>query len=433
MRMIIEYASCFLETALCFYFFTSFERRKFSVKTSAAILGVISLVYGMAVAVFDINKIQLILFSFIFTLIISFCCRFKWYNAIFMTLIFSGISALSELLVMQTTVYIGQANFNTVNENIYAYICGMLSSKIITYIIILIIRKRNHKSFQSIGGMRFLGLLTLPFSTVVLSMVFPYMMLRYISDDLMKFLSLVPLVLLIVSNITIFSIVDAQYELISAREKLEASEMLLTAQKQYYEDIFRSQQEIRKTRHDLKNVFIALLGQLNSSDILRCREIIQNKLDELEQSVDLSSDVDNMVDAIIHSKVNDAQKSGVNLNVRKNIDRPVNIESLDLSVLIANILDNAIEATRMAEDKRQIDFSMFTENDSLIILSCNPTINNFSDVNFSTTKKDKAHHGFGTLSIQSVAKKYNGDYILRYENYQAYVTVILNNGMQMST
>lgn len=134
-----------------------------------------------------------------------------------------------------------------------------------------------------------------------------------------------------------------------------------------------------------------------------------------------------MIDAIIYSKVLEAKKFGVSLVVKKNIDRPILINNLDLAVLLANILDNAIEATMAVESDKVITLSLLTDNDNVIILSQNPTINSFVDGKLKTTKRDKKHHGFGTLSINSIAEKYNGRYIIDFNNGMAIVTVILTN------
>lgn len=431
-RMLIEYASCFLEVAFCVYFFSSFEIKRFNSRIILLILSVISLVYGSVVVFSQIKNGELIFFSLIITWAVSFCYHFKWYTAICMSLIFSVISVLSEMLVMQGIAFIGDENFYTLNANVYTYICGLLACKTITYIIILIIRKQRHRSFQSVKGMRFVGLLMLPLSTAVLSMICSYMMFEYDMNNFLKISSIIALIFLLISNIMIFYIVDKQYEIISAKEKLKTSEILFINQKQYYDDVFKSQQEVRKTRHDLKNLFIALLSELNNGNAFEAQHIIENKLNEMNQTVDISNDIDNMVDAVIYSKMEDAKKSCIELNVKKNINRPVNIESLDLAVLVANILDNAIEATTAVSKKRKIDFSLFTENDSLIILSQNPTVNSFSGNKPKTTKKDKKHHGFGILSIESVTKKYNGDYILECEDGMATATVILTNDKRIS-
>lgn len=425
-RIIIEYLTCFAEVALISYFYSAFKKPRLNFKTLVSVLVGVSFVYGTVVS-FAPTKNTLFLFSIIITLIVALCYKFKWYIALFMSLLFSVISALSEFLVMQGVTLLGENNFDTLNESLYAYLSGVLSTKMLTYLIILVIRKQRHKSFQSIKGMHFIGLLMLPCATVAIIMVCSYTLFKYEVNSFSKYLSIFAFVFLIVSNIMIFFISDNQYELISAKEKLKTSEVLLTNQKQYYEDIFKSQQEIRKTRHDLKNVFIALLGELNAGNIETSREIIQKKLNDLEQRVDIATDVDNMIDAIIYSKVLEAKKAGVSLVVKKNIDRPILINNLDLAVLLANILDNAIEATVAVESDKVITLSLMTDSDNVIILSQNPTINSYVDGKIKTTKKDKKHHGFGTLSINSIAEKYNGSFIIEFENGIAIATVILTN------
>ena len=93
-------------------------------------------------------------------------------------------------------------------------------------------------------------------------------------------------------------------------KKIKTGKLLLESQRQYYEDIFHSQQEIRKTRHDLKNVFIALQGALNADDTSQAKKIILKKLEEMESYVAVSDDIDNMVDSILYAKIQEAKKAG---------------------------------------------------------------------------------------------------------------------------
>lgn len=341
---------------------------------------------------------------------------------------FSVISGLSELIVMQILTLDG-TSFNDAVSEFYVYIGTLFAAKTITFMVTLVIRKKKYKSFQSVTAKNFVWLLMLPCSTVAIAMIFSYTILKYGMNDFWGVILLLALMFLLVSNVMIFYIVDKQYELISTREKLKTSTVLLENQKQYYEDIFKSQQEIRKTRHDLKNIFIALQSALNSNDISQYKNIINRKLNEMEACINLSDDADNMVDSILYSKQKDAQAAGIKLEITKTIDQPVVIDYLDLAVIIANILDNAIEATKNIQGDRTIYFSMLTENDSIIVLAKNPTANKQISENMKTTKKNKKKHGFGLLSIKSVAEKYNGNYFLEYENNQAVATAILNNNI----
>lgn len=423
--VIVKYAGCILEVLLSDYFFRTFQERRLSRRSHWAILAAVALLYGTGV---NLAQVDYVIFSVsvVATLAIACCYRFKWYNTIFMTLIFSVMSLLSELIVM-SAVSIRGGTFEDVNADLYAYIVGLLTAKIITYCVALIIRKAKHKSFQSVKGSGFIGLMALPCSSIIVSLVFSHILLGGEIEFLWKILTVFATVFLLAANVAIFYIVDRQYELISSREKLKASQALLENQRQYYEDVFQSQQEIRKTRHDLKNIFIALLGALNANDTPQAKEMIQRKLDELGQRLDLSGDGCDMIDSILHAKVKDAQRQNILLEVTKKIDQPLVIDHLDVAVLIANLLDNAIEATSAVKEQRKIFFSILTDKDSLIVLSCNPTINTFKGHPPASTKKDKKHHGFGLISVQSIVEKYHGTCHFECENGEVTTTTILHN------
>lgn len=427
MRLIVEYVGCFLEIALAAFFFSSFQEKRCSKKIKMLVFLMTFIVYGSAVAFLPTGNI-IYAVSIIATLAVAFCYNFTLYTALFMSLVFSVISALSELVVMRI-ITVGGKSFEEVNANFLAYVGGLLASKMITYLVLIVIRKKKYRAFQSVKGIYFIGLLMLPCSSVIMSMVYSYLMLRYPISRFLEILSILALIFLLISNAMIFYIVDKQYELISSKEKLKMSEVLLENQKQYYEDVFQSQQEIRKTRHDLKNIFIALTGVLNTGNTVECKKIIQNKLDELEQYIDFSNEADNMLDSILYSKTKEAQNQNVSLNIKKSLNRPILIDNLDLAVLVANILDNAIEAASIVNQSRTVKFSILTEQDSLIILSKNTTANTSVNPNMKTTKKDKKHHGFGLMSIKSITEKYAGSYNLEYDNGLVIATAVLTNKM----
>lgn len=424
-QVIVGYIGCILEVLLIDYFLSAFQDRRFSKRVHWGILAAVALLYGAGITLAQSDYVMFAV-GVAATLAIACCYRFKWYNAIFMALIFSAMSGLAELIVMWIITIDGK-NFVEVNADIYAYLSGLLIAKMLTYCVTLIIRKARHKSFQSLRGSRFIGLMALPCSTVFVTLVFSHALMGSTLELRWKVLSVLAMSLLLVANVAIFYIVDRQYELISSREKLQASQALLENQRQYYEDVFQSQQEIRKTRHDLKNIFIALLGTLNANDTPMAKEMIRRKLDELGQSIDISDGSDNMIDSILYTKSKDAQKQNILLEIKKKIDQPLVIDHLDVAVLIANLLDNAIEATNAVKEQRKIFFSILTDKDSLIVLSCNPTINTFKGQPLASTKKDKKHHGFGLLSIQSIAEKYHGTYHFEYEDGMVTTTTVLRN------
>lgn len=424
-QIIVKYAGCIVEVLLIDYFFRTFQERRLSRRAHWAILAAVALLYGAGVSLAQADYVMFTV-GIVATLAIACCYRFRWYNTVFMALIFSVMSGLSEMIVMWIITMDGK-NFTEIDTDLYAYISGLLTAKIITYCVALIIRKAKHKSFQSVKGSGFIGLMALPCSSIIVSLIFSHALIGSTIELPWKIMAVFATVFLLAANVATFYIVDRQYELISSMEKLKASRALLENQRQYYEDVFQSQQEIRKTRHDLKNIFIALLGALNAKDTPLAKEMIQRKLDELGQNLDLSDDSDNMIDSILHAKAKDAQNQNIRLEVAKKINQPLVIDHLDAAVLIANLLDNAIEASSAVKEQRKIFFSILTDKDSLIVLSCNPTVNTFKGRPPESTKKDKKHHGFGLLSVQSIVEKYHGTCHFECENGIVTTTTVLRN------
>lgn len=425
-RTTIDCIACMVEIILSLYFFSAFKERRVSKKTMMIFVSSLFIVYVLILELISVDYI-LFIYSIAITIALAFCYKFKWYESIFFGLIISVISGLSELVVMQIVTF-NEIEFSITNNNIHAYLGGLISAKMLTFTLIVIIRKKSHRSFQSVKGMRFGELLLLPIATALISIVSSHIMFIIGITNFWKVIYVIALLFLIVSNVMTFYIIDTQYELISTKEKLKANKVLLENQKQYYNDIFQSQQEIRRVRHDLKSIFIAILNELNLGNKNEAVNMIQRELSELEQNIDFSGKTDNVIDAVIHSKILYAKNKQIVLCVKKNIDQPIKVDHLDLAILISNILDNSIEAASQVSGERKIFFSIITDNDNLIILCKNPTINKIiSNENLSSTKMNKKDHGFGILSIQTISKKYSGSYLYDCDNGIFSSTTILHN------
>ena len=413
-RIIIESLSCFLELGLGIYLFSSNRQRRLKKQITFILFILLGTAYAVGLQFIE-TDVFLFVFSIVITVLMALLYDYKWYVGILMAVIFSVISGMSELIVMQVTVMISGEAFESANDSIYTYIVGLLATKMFTFTVITIIRKGRHKSFHGIGNARFTELMLLPIATVVIAIIFS----TYINSaatNLIKISSIISLLILILANVMTFYIVDAQHELISAKHRLRASQMLLENQRQYYDDIFRSQQEIRKTRHDLKNIFIAVLGELNDGNIDATKIMIEKKLNEIEETINLSNQEGSVIDAVIYDKKCAAKNQDIILKTNISINRHIYIDNLDLAVLVANLLDNAIEATNGVNDNRVIEFSFITDKDNLIVFCKNPTANLINVNKIRTTKKDSSKHGFGIMSIKSIAEKYNGNYIMEYND-----------------
>lgn len=104
----------------------------------------------------------------------------------------------------------------------------------------------------------------------------------------------------------------------------------------------------------------------------------------------------------------------ININFDINLPKSLPIEYVDLSIVLGNLLDNAIESCMKSGNKApKIQLKMYMKGNYLIIKEENSKASEivFKEEVFPqkyTTKEDKENHGFGLQNIQRVVNQYDG-------------------------
>ena len=114
--------------------------------------------------------------------------------------------------------------------------------------------------------------------------------------------------------------------------------------------------------------------------------------------------------------------------LQKNLDDVITVEDEDLVVILANLLNNAIEACEKCEEKKTIKLKFVIE-ENLIVLSVKNTCSHsiiYSGNEIKTSKKDEPEmHGIGIKNIIQIVEKYNGEYVIKNENNEFSFSIII--------
>ena len=137
----------------------------------------------------------------------------------------------------------------------------------------------------------------------------------------------------------------------------------------------------------------------------------------LEQMCNVGADVWNVIDtnhmivnAVLNAKYQEAQESGIGVTIKINDLSGWRMAYNDVTILLANLLDNAIEACRStAGFDKHLSLSLTTSKGFLSILVRN-TKDPQTVFNHSTTKKNSVHHGLGLSIIEDICRKYDGSW-----------------------
>ena len=103
-------------------------------------------------------------------------------------------------------------------------------------------------------------------------------------------------------------------------------------------------------------------------------------------------------------------------------------ESTDLSIILGNLLDNAIEATEKLEVEKDIFVSLMYRKEKLLIKVRNPYTGDLKKDragNYISEKKDRENHGIGLKSVRKVVEKYEGVMEIHTENQIFEICVII--------
>lgn len=123
------------------------------------------------------------------------------------------------------------------------------------------------------------------------------------------------------------------------------------------------------------------------------------------------------LDALLNQKALVAKNRKIDIQFSVNDLSAVKINMVDLTILISNTLDNAIEACEMLpENDRQIFVQVLLEEDELFYAVRNRSLPVSVQPGQlpATTKVPPALHGYGLQNVQTTLKKYHSIYAIDY-------------------
>ena len=188
-------------------------------------------------------------------------------------------------------------------------------------------------------------------------------------------------------------------------------------QKEYSEKMLKGDENLRKFRHDYRNHMIVITALLENGNTDRARDYINAMNSGINESINKISTGNFIADAILNNKAVVAAQSGNKISFSGQIPAE-GISDEDVCTILANALDNAIEATADMPDSI-INVEAAVRNGNFILDITNPVKENVKigkNNTLKTTKKNASEHGIGTRNIQKVVKKYNGAFNLTCEN-----------------
>lgn len=218
----------------------------------------------------------------------------------------------------------------------------------------------------------------------------------------------VSMILLFIINIVVFFL----YESLSIAYARAAK---ATVAKNYYQNQCQLMQnaveDTRRFHHDISNHFSIVEAFLEGRKTNEASQYLQELIQKEEKKSVLYSTSGNIVvDSIINYKLRSISDWNVAVTVDIVIPTELPIEIVDLSTILTNLLDNAVQALQKTDGKRELKIAMTYRKGMLFIAVKNtyPGKVHYENGEIVTTKEDTESHGYGLKNVESAAEKYDG-------------------------
>ena len=222
------------------------------------------------------------------------------------------------------------------------------------------------------------------------------------------------------------------YQRIKEGHKKEKENALLAEQikytKSHIKEVERMYRDIRGLRHDmgnhvtiLENLFLKNEPQETEKYFLRLKE----QLREITLSATSGNPVTDVILAEIQKK---AEEKNIQFLCDFHYPQGTDIDAFDVSVILNNALDNAMEGAVKSENPYVKICSYQKKN--VYMIEIKNSIAKMLEINEEsglpdTTKADQERHGLGLANIRKVAQKYMGDIDIEQKEHEFMLSVMM--------
>ncbi|HEY2493743.1 MAG TPA: GHKL domain-containing protein [Paenibacillus sp.] len=292
------------------------------------------------------------------------------------------------------------SHFHPVNEqDQIIYTKSILLSCMIMFAIILIIGLlAKRRSF------------TLHYRYYVLFLVIPIISIYQLNiltyKDVYSFISVIVLLFLNVMIVYIFDTIMDKFRFMHENAQLQHQ---MDYQDANYEKVVHSFKSIKRIIHDTNQQFLYIEECIKRNELGTALEHIKTTLNKVEGAYQRVNTGNLVIDALVTNTLNIGQANGIRIDTKLSLySQEIHIDRYDLCVVIGNMLDNAIEASKkikIAED-RYILIKIHSTESNLLIHIMNHMENEVT--NLHSQKPNPEFHGIGLTNIARICDKYGG-------------------------
>lgn len=367
----------------------------------------------------DILVVKMMLAITLHTVWIRMVFQPNWAKALFTAFLLLSYWTIVDNLFLMGISWIAGSHGDFVFQSPYAYYLMCFAAKAFELIGIAILRLYTKKRFQTYltGWTDWLRTLFFPVATLLASIELLHMF--YLAPELARELAMTSCVLLIADAMSIFLLDHMEKQQIAIRDNVILQQDLKNERESISAWVAAYREE-RKRSHDFQNQLSVLRGMVaehvSDETFLQYIDSLLNVKLPATRYINTNRPV---ADVLLSQKAAIAKNKGISFQMQLDDLSMFPLTDDELVVVLANLLDNAIEACeRLPADKsKQI----------LIKIQCKPEVTYLYIENATAepvavknnrvviSRKNSNAHGFGLQNVATILDMHHVIYSLSYQ------------------
>lgn len=397
-----------VEVLCCRIFFDTFLKRRTLEHhmDKVVLLGLWGMMFGAACITGMIWRVLVVVLG-------TFICTRILYNGSFIHVFFISIAEYTlNLMADSIVVFLLQFILQVdVKRSLPENTLIMIMCKLLFLLCVL----ACSRYFHHIGNLSYI-----PDKDWCWLMVFPILTLALIAGMLisqgMMALMLSAFGLLLANFLFFYLVQDIIKREMNIREQ-QLGKIQARNQMQLYQSMEANYEEQQKKIHDVRNQMECVRGLLEDKQDSKALEYINHLYGTWEKEGAFINTNHAIVNSILRQKLIYAEQKRVQLVLEVQDLSAVRMEDEDLVIILANLIDNGIEACeRLKQKQRVLKLRICLVKNELQISTQNAIEGQVQKERgiIVTSKREKRKHGIGLKNIHRIVEKYNGEDFIQY-------------------
>lgn len=368
--------------------------------------------------------------TIILEIILGLLHDIKFKRCILLYVLMLSIASVCDVVAPGFVAHICGQNLITFYSDFDTYVISMLLNQILFLIMVTLLHvffQRKEFMKRPAGYWQLVGIM--PFGSMYIMYFLLTRILTNYDGNYVDFMLCA--VILCIMNMMTLSFYDRICRDQMVKEERDQLQQYVELQKNQQQRVDYYNKRIARMRHDMKNYLAGITELVEEQKYEKALSELKNVNQEFLAAPKVFSTGDSMLNQILNAKLWEMKEKGILLESAITLSGEIPMSAGELSVLLGNLLDNAIEyleSHKMAEQK--VELVIHYDYGMLSIMEENAVEEEMKipkDMLIPTTKK-KGMHGIGISSMKEIAHRYHGDFQItcREKRFRLETSFVLN-------